>query len=208
MPNEVLLTESFFNHFFPKDRGVSYKDLKISDVGLYSISDYKSADKITDLIINEYGKDIVITDATANVGGNTISFAKKFKTVNAIEIENVHCDIITHNIKAYKLSNINVICEDYLKAYKNLKQDVIFIDAPWGGVDYKKKELVDLYLGYKSIGEVINLIKSTAKLIVLKVPKNFNFVKFNNITNYTDYKVCVFRRSNNTVKFLIVLLFV
>jgi 16S rRNA G966 N2-methylase RsmD len=204
-PKEIEVNQNFFNLFFPKKEGVDSKNVKISNVGLYSISDYKTADAISLTIKKYLGSDITITDATANVGGNSMSFAKFFKKVNSVEIEKVHCDILKNNLEIYNLDHkTKIYCDNYLEIYKTIDQDVIFIDAPWGGVNYKKKELVDLYLGKKSIGEIVNMIYDKCKLIVLKVPKNFNFKKLNAITNLSSYEMNIHRKKDNRVKFIVV----
>ncbi|MBA42501.1 MAG: hypothetical protein CMF62_00640 [Magnetococcales bacterium] len=214
MVKETPITENFFDLFFPKDNNVSYKDVRITDVGLYSITDYKTANAISELIKDRVGNNITITDATANVGGNTISFAKYFNKVNSVELENLHCDILKHNLKAYELENkVNIFCDDYLKTYPSLTQDVIFIDAPWGGVNYKKKEVVDLYLGDYVLGKLVTKIASSTKYIVLKVPKNFNFNRFNHniIEIIEDYEVIIYKKPpykhfKTSVKFLLIII--
>ena len=69
------------------------KELLSDDVGRYSISLPKDAEIITSLIDYHIKKmqlsieNLIITDSTAGIGGNSISFSKKFKFVNSIEID-------------------------------------------------------------------------------------------------------------------------
>ena len=91
--------------FFPElDDNKLIEYLKIDDVGEYSISTPDDAKKITKIIIQQLvdmGKDldnIIITDATAGVGGNTISFSKNFKQINAIEIDKDRFNYLIDNI--------------------------------------------------------------------------------------------------------------
>ena len=65
-----------------------------------------------------------------------------------------------------------------INIYNKINQDIVFIDAPWGGVNYKYKKTIKLYLSQKCIVKLSNLIKS--KLVVLKVPINYNFNYFFN----------------------------
>ena len=163
--------------------------LQIDEIGKYSISKPKDAKFINDIIKTFFkDKEIIVTDATGNVGGNTIAFGKSFKKVNSVEFSKKHCDILKNNIKVFGLKNITVYCNNYLNIMNDLQQDVVFIDAPWGGPDYKKKRSVRLFLNDDNnkkvlIENVVNKIKDT-KLIILKVPKNLDFIHFFKIVKY------------------------
>jgi tRNA/tmRNA/rRNA uracil-C5-methylase (TrmA/RlmC/RlmD family) len=151
--------------------------IQLSNIGLYSVTDYKTADMISQKIKEYFNtNDIIVTDGTANMGGNTISFGKYFKHVNAIEIVPLHCDIVKNNIDAHKLDNIQVICGDFLEKYKTLKQDVIFLDPPWGGKNYKEEKSLDLFLSGRNLIYIVNDLINYAKLLVLKVPRNYNLM--------------------------------
>jgi hypothetical protein len=58
-----------------------------------------------------------------------------------------------------------------------LNQDIIFIDPPWGGKNYKSIDKINISIDEYTLEDICNhLIKnSLAKLIVLKLPKNYNF---------------------------------
>jgi hypothetical protein len=165
--------------YFTKIAGVSMDKLQISDVGKYSVSKPLDAAEINRIIMDYFPtpSNVVITDATANNGGNTIRFALDFKQVNAVEIDPTQYDILQNNVDVYKLTNVKMYNQDYLNVMDGLKQDVVFIDAPWGGPTYKRKPTVDLYLGRRNIiGVVLDLIlDNLCKLCVLKVPMNYNF---------------------------------
>ena len=175
--------------YFPKVKDIDLSELKISNVGKYSISKPKDAIDINDIIASYFPKSskLTITDACANNGGNTINFALRFNKVNAIEINKTEFDILEHNIKVYKLKNIKTINDDYLKQMFNIKQDVVFIDAPWGGTQYYKSTFLDLFLGAENIIDIVKKLydKKLFKLCVLKVPKNYNF---QNIFNWNPMK--------------------
>ena len=57
--------------------------------------------------------------------------------------------------------------------------DVLYIDAPWGGKDYKNKERLSLYLDKNELSDIYNKFKKKTKLFVFKLPKNY----FDNINN-------------------------
>lgn len=165
-----------------------------SEVGKYSITSPKDAQLISDTIKSLFpdkdNKKIIITDATANNGGNTLNFAINFYKVNAVEIDKKECIILEQNIKNFKIRNIKVFNQDYLNIMNSLKQDIIFLDPPWGGPNYKKYKKIKLFLGKEKETNVINIInkiKEKAKMIVLKVPFNFDFSHFFKLNTSSDY---------------------
>lgn len=176
------------NHYFQSVEGIDTKNLQLTGVSIYSSTPWKEANFISRTILNFYGRSgnlysisdegIVITDATANVGGNTISFyLNGFKSVNAVEIDEETCSILKQNMTTYSLPTANTICSDYTIVYSSLKQDVIFIDPPWGGQTYDKVGSLDLYLSGIDVVDICQQVinKRLASLIVLKVPCNYNY---------------------------------
>ena len=181
---------------FPKNKNP--EDLRITDIGVYSITKKNEAYFITNLITKFFGNEkISITDSTACVGGNTISFIlnEQIWHVNSVELNKLHFDILKHNIKSYKESDKIVFYNNnYLNIMNELKQDVIFYDLPWGGIDYKKNEMIMLGLydddnNYVKITEIVNEQKNNSKLQVLKLPLNFDFTNFFHEIIYNKIKI-------------------
>ena len=174
---------------FANTNNVNLSNIKIHKDSLYSITNSYDANYISNLIYKHYNtKNIIITDATANIGGNTLSFGLyKFKLINSIEISKNCYNYLINNIKCYNLKNIKAINENYLKLYKILNQDVVFFDSPWGGPNYKQKALLDLYLDNVNIIDIIYTLfeKTKTSSIVLKAPNNYNVsdlkIKNNNV---------------------------
>jgi hypothetical protein len=172
------------NKYFPNANSVKFDKLKISDVGKYSISKPSDSEVIIE-IISKYFKNktelktLTITDATANNGGDTIRFAMNFKCVNSIEINESEFNILEHNIKLYGFKNVKLFNKDFTSVIPTIKQDVIYVDAPWGGVNYKTKMFVDLFISNVNLIDIVNdyYNKKYFKLMILKVPKNYNFIK-------------------------------
>jgi 16S rRNA G966 N2-methylase RsmD len=164
--------------FFPKlENEEEYNNLQIDHIGKYSITFPKIADLITDIIYNLVkSNNIIITDCTAGVGGNVISFANKFKYVNAIEISKERYDMLQNNINIYKLSNISTFNSNALDIIFTFKQDIIYIDPPWGGRDYKEKKNLRLYLGNIGIEKLTNMFLNNkiCNYIILKLPTNYD----------------------------------
>lgn len=173
--------KDFLFRFVPID---IRNQLLIDDEGMYSTTDQVTANKITKEISKFVNKEAIITDATACIGGSSYSFSKYFNKVYAIEINDIRYDYLYKNIKLLDCDNVVCIKGDALIECLKLKQDIIFIDPPWGGPEYKKLSSVDLFISSFPLYKVCNDFVSVCKYIVIKVPMNFNEENFiNNIKN-------------------------
>lgn len=123
-----------------------------------------------------------ITDATASIGGNVFAFATCFGKVNAIEKVEPTAQMLLHNLQLSGLSsNVTVWCGDSSKVAlvaDKMKQDVVFLDPPWGGLEYIKEDSLSLFLEEKNLRQICIEWALHAKLIVLKLPLNFNYIEF------------------------------
>lgn len=168
---------------YSKNQAIISK-LKIDPESVHYISYHRDALDITNIIcsqlelVGEKPYKCIITDMTAGVGGNVISFANHFRYVNAIEIDSVRESFLKNNIKAYKLKNVSTYNEDSIKLLYKLKQDVIFIDPPWGGKSYKEFEKLSLTLSDKPLEDLCNEYLKSVKMIVLKLPLNYDLELF------------------------------
>ncbi len=194
--NKILKLSNFL---FPYQKGIDKSKLLIYDVCVYSITQPLEAKIIAqttrdlfntiqnmDCYIHNQNKprinpcDLIITDTTANIGGNTLGFSFAFKKINSIEINSTLFEGLQNNCKLYKCNNIDFYNEDCLKIVPTLKQDVIFFDPPWGGPSYKNHQRLDLFLDNKDIFEIIKEWKEEklARIYILKIPFNFNIQPF------------------------------
>lgn len=185
------------------------KQLKITDKGLYSITKYEDAEWISHIIIkfiesndNIKSKNMHIIDATAGIGGNTINFAKYFRYVSAVEINDIHYSVLYNNINALQLGNISAFNQSFLINLENgdnygkaINNTIFFFDPPWGGKSYKNYKYFNLKIGKLYIYNVINMLHAKKyKYVVLKAPYNLNVspilgnVKYENMNIYKNYK--------------------
>lgn len=177
-------TNDYLKKLFPFKKNVCYEDLRITKVGRYSISHRFDSNFLSKTIKNLYKyiklnpKNVVVTDATAGVGGNTLSFGLFFGKVNAIEIEDVQFNALRHNVEQFNLPNVEFFKGSCLDIVPQLQQDVIFIDPPWGGKDYKLKNQLNLYLDNKEVVEITNDWINKSEFIFIKIPKNFTLESF------------------------------
>jgi 16S rRNA G966 N2-methylase RsmD len=172
------------------DKDKAYK-LMIDIDSIYYISVREYADKISQIIkfhIEDIGfdsKNAIVTDGTAGVGGNTISFARNFRYVYSIEIDKLRSTYLENNIDVYDLKNIGIINNNCLSIIPNIPdQDIVYLDPPWGGKKYKEFELLTLSISDITIENICNkfmdveFMKKTPAMIVLKLPKNYDIVHF------------------------------
>lgn len=179
-PIEEPISEKIYGIFFPKMIKIDYTKLKISNIGIYSITKPNITKKICKFIVKyTKTKNITVTDAFSNVGGMAIMFAYHFSKVNSCEIMPLHCKIIENNLNVYGLRNkVNLICDDYMKVMTQLKQEVIFLDPPWGGKDYDRLKKMSLFINNINIACIIKYLIKTTKYIFIQVPFNYDFNYF------------------------------
>lgn len=201
IPKEIIVGTDIsvekIGEIFPKPNEPT-ENIRVTDIGLYSITKKNEAYFISNLITKYFGENkITITDSTSCCGGNTISFLlhPQIQKVNSVEINDLHFEILQNNVNLYKNANkVNLIKGNYLNWAKNLEQDVIFYDLPWGGRQYLEKEEVTLGLytndnTFITLSTIINQMKDKAKLQVLKIPLNFAFTSFLKEIDYTKIKI-------------------
>lgn len=183
------------NKLFPPS---NKSNLMTDFIGSFSITLPNDALHISQIISNQFNNNnIIISDCTAGVGGNTFSFCKHFKFVNSIEINNERFKLLKNNVSSYDITNINLINDNFMNFIFNTYQDVIYIDPPWGGIGYKKKLNIRLDISNIPIENICSRIinKNITKLIVLKLPLNYDinyiFQTFNNITIYKLTKMFI-----------------
>jgi 16S rRNA G966 N2-methylase RsmD len=207
MEPTILENINLEKYFTKEDIDISNKNnirLKITDKGLYSISKYNDSKWISDTIFNflqniKYKSinNIKIIDGTAGIGGNTISFAKYFSEVYAVEINDVHYKVLKNNLEALNIINVHLYLDNFLNVLDDLnkKSDVFFFDPPWGGKSYKNFKYFNLKIGKLPVNEVINILYDKKfKYVILKAPYNLNLspiylnIKYENMNIHTNNK--------------------
>lgn len=188
--------------------------VQIDNEGLYSVTNGTIANETSVYVMEIFQKYFskspqMITDALACVGGNTISFAKHFPHVQAIEIDEMRSAMLQHNLQLAHVQHKVTLYEqtNYLDIMYNLEQDVLFFDPPWGGPDYKYKACVDLYIGEKNVNKLIyELMHDTphAKMIVLKAPLNFNKDGLEGYCKKGQCNICFQKRMSKMQLFFII----
>jgi tRNA/tmRNA/rRNA uracil-C5-methylase (TrmA/RlmC/RlmD family) len=209
MTELVKVTKYLYNkHFMTNNHpNFDFTKLKLTNEALYSMNNPEESDVLIQIIKDniKLNKTLIITDGTANVGGTTLNLAKYFK-VNAIEINLLNGEALKNNIKEYKLEkNVTVYCDSFLNLMNKLEQDVIILDPPWGGVNYKTRKQLNLYLDNINLVDIVNQLKNV-KLTLLKVPKNFNINYFLAKLNNSNIKIQKIYKNNKYLSYLIIII--
>lgn len=185
-----------------------FNNFKSDEVGLYSLTKFTQAQHITAQLckICNLNKDSVILDTCACVGGSAISFALRFKQCICLEIDKIRYNLLVNNTKYFtNIISYNMDCLIYIKNIINAlveegkikkennklikttdyyKYDLVFMDPPWGGIDYKQNKIMSLYLDEININKFIELSLLLSKYVSLRVPYNYNF---NDLIDFNIY---------------------
>jgi 16S rRNA G966 N2-methylase RsmD len=177
---------------FPQKEGIDYSKLKITEEGSYSITRRRDAERIMNILNATFKniKDLTITDVTACIGGDTLNFALRFKHVHSIELNTENFEALTNNVQVYGCNNVTLHNADSVKLF-NWNTHVLYLDPPWGGKDYKQHKDLDLYMSDKRLDQWLEEIlhrKNRPQYIVLKLPSNYNFKRFNFLVNVDNIK--------------------
>jgi hypothetical protein len=206
MNDIIKLSNEEASVIFPKNNKIDMNKLVITEEGKYSVSKRKGAIKLVNIIYKIMKtKDVVVTDATANVGSDSLMLAKYFKKVNSIELNTINYAALKNNVEVYGYKNINIINGDSLKVLDSLNQDVLVADFPWGGPDYKKHKYTKLYIGTTELSDFYKKFKNNAKLHIYKVPYNYDINNF--LINTGLIKIVIYSFKNkDKIKYLLLII--
>jgi hypothetical protein len=159
------------------------RDIRLTKEGVYSYTKREDGVKTIQFLkrfINSLHTRSVL-DGTACVGGDTIMFGLNCRVVHAIEMDSENWNALQHNVNLYDLKNVHLHKGDTTSIYSEYPSDILYLDPPWGGLGYKQKDMVDLYLGDTRVDEFLQdsvLAKDSAwrpQWIILKLPFNYNW---------------------------------
>lgn len=186
--SKIQIIKSYFPPHHNRDR------VRLSIEALYSVSHYKHNERVVQYLTDkQYNvQESTLIDATANVGGVAIYMAQCFKHVVAMEWDSMNFNMLQHNIQLYNIKNIQALKTDCVDEISNrfhtkqtvdnqsvrkqvvAKQTVVFIDPPWGGVDYKSHTRVQLSLGTVDVNDMVLFLVHSVDYVFLKAPMNFH----------------------------------
>ena len=150
------------------------KNMLLDDVAIYSVTDARTADRITKTALAlPGGPHREVCDGCACVGGNVISFARALRKggrVTGIEFDATRCEFLKHNVATAGVP-AEILRGDVARATAEedtddgdgwacrsavRRADLLFLDPPWGGPDVARKPAgsVRLHLGGVDVGEL------------------------------------------------------
>lgn len=200
----------FLDKLFPRINKVNIDNLKINNECLSYITTPDNASQISlyiskHIIPYKHPKDVVIIDAMACVGGDSIIFCSIFGSVISIEIDKLRYENLKNNLEEYKFKNYNILNGDCLAIIPKITNaDIIYFDPPWGGKDYKSKINLKLIINENTnmsieIEQLIlncfnnNITPNPPKFIAIKLPKNYDlkyfYEKISTLCNIYYYEI-------------------
>ena len=131
--------------------------------------------------------------------------AKIFKNINAVELSKINFIALKNNVKILNnRENMNCYNGDINEVIGSLKQDLIYIDAPWGGRNYKNFNKLKLYLGEVEILDFYINNKERAKYFIFKIPFNYDF---DYLRKYIIDKVTIFPfKKDSKIKYFLLVI--
>jgi predicted RNA methylase len=150
---------------------------------------------VRDVILKEIPNVRQITDLTAHIGVDSVNFSVVLPNVNviSIEIDPQVFLLLRDNLLRYCI--INKRNSSTLRAYNSdatqalshplvINSDVVYVDPPWGGLDYVQQETVKLMLGEMKIEDVVRqLLNNGVRTVILKGPGNLYTEELLTISN-------------------------
>jgi 16S rRNA G966 N2-methylase RsmD len=213
--NQFILTNKIMRIFPQLKNSNNYSKLKIDDESLTYITIREIADLTSKIICHHLIKynlnpqKVKIIDYTAGVGGNVLSFSKFFNKVYAVEINKNRYEYLKNNVDVYECKNVLCVNDSSINFNENflveINPNVIFIDPPWGGNNYRETQSLKLNLGGVGIENLVidifsrlyqytikNDIMTTEinnkkiyrqnifhnKFVIIKLPKNYDIEYF------------------------------
>lgn len=153
--------------------------IQLDEEALFSVTNCKDADRMSRILVElsgGSGANVTVTDGTACVGGNAISFSRHFAAVNAVEIDETRFRMLEKNLETLGIENVRCTRGDYGELWANIEQDIVFVDPPWGGPDMMRREKVTFPLGGRSLPSLAEALseKGRAEIVALKLSPNYD----------------------------------
>ena len=162
------------------DRGLR-ESFALDSTAAYSAMDEHTTALLASFLACVYGSDpaaLSVTDACACTGACAVVLARHFRAVNAVELDAGRCDALRANVGLCGADAVSVHHGDYNALWDThtLRQDVVFLDVPWGGPDYVEAEgsACDA-LGDVPLVDVVLRLRRRASAVALRLPTKGRF---------------------------------
>ncbi|XP_003376563.1 trimethylguanosine synthase-like protein [Trichinella spiralis] len=138
-----------------------------------------------------------VVDAFCGAGSNAIHFSlaglkgeKKALSflLTAVDIDPEKIKLAKHNAAIYGVQDsIEFLCADFMKIYKNLSADFVFLSPPWGGPEYLNHDVYDVKRMNRLNGK--NIFKRALQIsprIVYFLPRNSSILQIIHLAEPVD----------------------
>ena len=122
-----------WQHYFGQFPQEVLDKIEMDETALFSVTVDKDADVISQIVRSIIPDYALVCDATACVGGNTISFAKVFRHVTSIELDPGRYEMLKKNVSLSGYgSHVNCVNMNFLNFKDQMTySDFIFFDPPY-----------------------------------------------------------------------------
>ena len=158
------------------DRGLR-ESFELDSTAAYSAMDEHTTALLASFLGCVYGElaTLSITDACACTGACAVVLARHFRAVDAVELDAGRCDALRKNVV---LCGTDVVVHhgDYNALWDTLRQDVVFLDVPWGGPEYVEADgSACERLGDVPLVDVVLRLRRRASAVALRLPTKGRF---------------------------------
>ncbi len=182
-----------------------YYQISIDEEGLFYATPRAIVNEIMDVMFEKLRKiqfvgiteSIHMIDGTGGLGGDTINMAfhERIEKVHSIELDLSRYTALAKNVDLYNLSDkiqlYNTSIIDWItdEEHKTMIKDTpIYLDLPWGGIDYKKSKMIDdifiIHNGSRMyLRPIITNYLNKSPFIILKLPNNYDFIQLQELSN-------------------------
>jgi hypothetical protein len=120
-----------------------------------------------------------ITDACACAGGNALDFGRHFARTHAIEFDSNRASDLRTNVQLLRLNDSVQVHEgDANVVLPTLSQDLLYVDPPWRGPNYKELMAIDpeLYLGDRTLPDICWDLyeRGACRIISMRLPFEYD----------------------------------
>ena len=161
------------------DRGLR-ESFELDSTAAYSAMDEHTTALLASFLAVVYAGDhlatLSITDACACTGACTVVLARHFHAVDAVELDAGRCAALRKNVLLCGADNVRAHQGDYNALSDTLRQDVVFLDVPWGGPEYVEAEgsACDA-LGDVPLVDLVLRLRRRASAVALRLPTKGSF---------------------------------
>ncbi|EFO61204.1 Hypothetical protein GLP15_1137 [Giardia lamblia P15] len=161
--------------------------IKMNEVAFFSVTPAVFADKVAKMMrtmVAFLGKPpYAVIDGTACVGGDTRLLAKHFDMTVAIEKDPETYALLRDNLTTWGVDAKTIsgdtaaLIPQFWTLIGAVATFSLYLDPPWGGVEYRSQKDIQLTLGSLAVEDVVNRAFEahlSMKLAVLKLPRNYN----------------------------------